>query len=83
MTKAGGNLDKLKVAIDTKQALEAAVEKYRELHIQRIPNDRLRQDDDDSDDDSDFEEVVEKEGYEPDVPDDMRLFIIRHEIIIK
>lgn len=54
---------------DLKKKLEEALKKCVELEILANPDKQ----NDDSDSDEDFEEVVEKEGYEEDVPEHLRL----------
>ncbi|XP_063780964.1 UV-stimulated scaffold protein A [Pseudophryne corroboree] len=74
-TKAGTSDDGLKRAIDLKKKLEAAMKKHKEMNIDCQPADRRvmkASDEDDDDDEDDFEEVPEKEGYEPRIPDHLR-----------
>ncbi|KAM4052082.1 UV-stimulated scaffold protein A [Anomaloglossus baeobatrachus] len=70
-TKAGINDDSLKCAIDVKKKLEAAMKKLKEMNIEcKTRNTREVVNSDDEDDD--FEEVPEKEGYEPRIPEHLR-----------
>ncbi|KAM3940755.1 UV-stimulated scaffold protein A isoform 1-T2 [Leptodactylus fuscus] len=70
-TKAGVSDDSLRCAIDVKKKLEVALKKQKEMNIEcKIPNKRVVSDSDEEDDD--FEEVPEKEGYEPRIPDHLR-----------
>ncbi|XP_026186653.1 UV-stimulated scaffold protein A isoform X2 [Mastacembelus armatus] len=78
-TKAGAEQQLLRRALDLKRSLEAALQKHKELHI--AYKTRVRrvmkassnsEDDDDNDEDDDFEEVPEKEGYEPHIPEHLR-----------
>ncbi len=71
--------DKLKRCIDIKLALKSAIEKYKELLVNRDPSSKLPSlEEDESSSDSDeeeFEEVPEfseKEGYEPHIPEHLR-----------
>ncbi|KFM71985.1 hypothetical protein X975_19506, partial [Stegodyphus mimosarum] len=59
LTKGSNCTDALKQAIDLKQLLESALEKYRELQLKPSTSNLG-----DDEDDDDFEEVEEKEGYE-------------------
>ncbi|CAH2299584.1 UV-stimulated scaffold A [Pelobates cultripes] len=68
-TKAGINDDRLKCAIDLKMKLENAMKKQKEMKLEF--NDRIEEVNA-SDDDDEFEEVPEKEGYEPHIPDHLR-----------
>ncbi|XP_076364558.1 LOW QUALITY PROTEIN: UV-stimulated scaffold protein A-like [Tachypleus tridentatus] len=68
-TKGSNCTDSLKKAIDLKLLLQASIEKYDELKIEKEPEKESK---DDSDEDEDFEEVEEKEGYEPVIPPHMR-----------
>ncbi|XP_055368557.1 UV-stimulated scaffold protein A isoform X2 [Betta splendens] len=84
--KAGAEQQLLRRALDLKKSLEAALQKHRELHIdyktrvRKVMKASLQKredyddedDDDDDEDDSDFDEVPEKEGYEPHVPEHLR-----------
>ncbi|RXM34336.1 UV-stimulated scaffold protein A [Acipenser ruthenus] len=73
-TKAGVNDERLKRAIDFKSALEAVVKKHEDMHINYKRRDRkvMKAAADDDEEDDDFEEVPEKEGYEPHIPDHLR-----------
>ncbi|XP_028657426.2 UV-stimulated scaffold protein A isoform X2 [Erpetoichthys calabaricus] len=79
-TKAGINDDRMKRAIDFKKALEIAIKKHEDLHINYKWRERKvlkashddDDEEDDDDDDDDFEEVPEKEGFEPTIPDHLR-----------
>lgn len=75
-TKSGAEQSLLRRALDLKKSLEAALQKHDELHIDYKA--RVRQvmkasaDGDDDEDDDDFDEVPEKEGYEPHIPEHLR-----------
>uniref|UniRef100_A0A3Q3GF57 UV-stimulated scaffold protein A n=1 Tax=Labrus bergylta TaxID=56723 RepID=A0A3Q3GF57_9LABR len=70
-TKAGAEQQMLRRALDLKSSLEASLQKHKELHIDYKT--RVRKvDEDDDDDDDDFDEVPEKEGYEPHIPEHLR-----------
>uniref|UniRef100_F7AEY9 UV-stimulated scaffold protein A n=1 Tax=Xenopus tropicalis TaxID=8364 RepID=F7AEY9_XENTR len=72
-TKAGTNSESLKCAIDVKKEIEAALKKYKEMNIDCHTKERkVMTASDDDDDDDEFEEVPEKEGYEPHIPDHLR-----------
>ncbi|NP_001107306.1 UV-stimulated scaffold protein A [Xenopus tropicalis] len=72
-TKAGTNSESLKCAIDVKKEIEAALKKYKEMNIDCHTRERkVMTASDDDDDDDEFEEVPEKEGYEPHIPDHLR-----------
>ncbi|XP_072051903.1 UV-stimulated scaffold protein A-like [Amphiura filiformis] len=69
--------DKLKRCIDIKLALKSAIEKYKELQVNRDPSTRLlstgeEDEEESSDSDEEFEDVPEKEGYEPHIPEHLR-----------
>ncbi|CAC5393518.1 UVSSA [Mytilus coruscus] len=64
LTKYGDKEDLTKSVIDVKTDLDSLLSKYNEMNI--IPDDKPVEMGDDSDDD--FEEVPEKEGYEPIIP---------------
>uniref|UniRef100_A0A672ZRG5 UV-stimulated scaffold protein A n=1 Tax=Sphaeramia orbicularis TaxID=375764 RepID=A0A672ZRG5_9TELE len=68
-TKSGAEEQLLRRALHLKGSLEAAVQKHKELHIDYKT--RVRGEDDEDDDD-DFDEVPEKEGYEPHIPEHLR-----------
>ncbi|XP_059201486.1 UV-stimulated scaffold protein A [Centropristis striata] len=79
-TKSGANEQLLRRAMDLKNSLEAALQKHKELHIDYKTR-RVRrvmkassdgEEDDDDEDDDDFDEVPEKEGYEPHIPEHLR-----------
>ncbi|XP_072262684.1 UV-stimulated scaffold protein A [Pyxicephalus adspersus] len=71
-TKAGITDESLRCAIDLKNKLEAAMKKHKEMNIECTTRERkvVRVSDDEEEDD--FEEVPEKEGYEPHIPDHLR-----------
>ncbi|CAK6977859.1 UV-stimulated scaffold protein A isoform X2 [Scomber scombrus] len=76
-TKAGAEEQLLRRALDLKKSLEAALQKHKELHIDyktRIRKSLKASSDaeDSDDDDGDFDEVPEKEGYEPHIPEHLR-----------
>ncbi|XP_049898935.1 UV-stimulated scaffold protein A isoform X4 [Epinephelus moara] len=76
-TKSGAEQQLLRRALDLKSSLEAALQKHKELHIDYKTRHRkvMRASDegeDDDDDDDDFDEVPEKEGYEPHIPEHLR-----------
>ncbi|VDI56906.1 Hypothetical predicted protein [Mytilus galloprovincialis] len=65
LTKYGDKEDLTKSVIDVKTDLDSLLSKYNEMNI--IPDDKPDAEmEDDSDDD--FEDVPEKEGYEPTIP---------------
>ncbi|XP_033122407.1 UV-stimulated scaffold protein A-like [Anneissia japonica] len=72
LSKSGKEEDKIKKCIDMKQKIQASLDKVQKLNVKR----RLRKVpspvDDDEDDDDEFEDVPEKEGYEPHIPDHLR-----------
>lgn len=69
-TKAGISDDSLRCAIDLKKKLEAVMKKHKEMNIDcKMQNKGAPAD---SDEEDDFEEVPEKEGYEPRIPDHLR-----------
>ncbi|XP_068131799.1 LOW QUALITY PROTEIN: UV-stimulated scaffold protein A [Hyperolius riggenbachi] len=70
-TKAGVTDESLRFAIDLKKNLEAAMKKSKEMNIEVQPRDG-RTAEANEDEDDDFEEVPEKEGYEPHIPDHLR-----------
>lgn len=71
-TRAGGQEPLLRRALDLKQGLETALRRHRDLHIDyRARQRRVMRASDDEDDD-DFEEVPEKEGFEPHIPEHLR-----------
>lgn len=75
-TKSGAEQSLLRKALDLKKSLEAALHKHEELHIDYKT--RVRKvmkasaDGEDDDNDDDFDEVPEKEGYEPHIPEHLR-----------
>nr|XP_015200496.1 PREDICTED: UV-stimulated scaffold protein A isoform X2 [Lepisosteus oculatus] len=72
-TKAGVNDDRLKQAIDWKKALEVTLKKHQDMHIDYKRRDRkVPKAAADSEEEDDFEDVPEKEGYEPHIPDHLR-----------
>ncbi|XP_063045623.1 UV-stimulated scaffold protein A [Engraulis encrasicolus] len=70
-TKVGGEEQHLRRAMDLKQSLEAALQKYSTLHISHDTRQRRVMRADESDDD--FEEVPEREDFEPRILDDLRV----------
>ncbi|OCT99233.1 UV-stimulated scaffold protein A [Xenopus laevis] len=73
LTKAGANGDSLKCAIDLKKEIESAMKKYKEMNVECNSRERkVMTASDDDDDEDEFEEVPEKEGYEPHIPDHLR-----------
>uniref|UniRef100_A0A8C5GPF7 UV-stimulated scaffold protein A n=1 Tax=Gouania willdenowi TaxID=441366 RepID=A0A8C5GPF7_GOUWI len=67
-TRSGAEQPLLRRALDLKQSLESTLQKHKELHIDykgRAPPEE--------EDDEDFEEVPEKEGYEPCIPEHLRM----------
>ncbi|KAK2849566.1 hypothetical protein Q5P01_009400 [Channa striata] len=77
-TKAGAEQQLLRRALNLKRSLEASLQKHKELHIdyktrvRKVMKASLDGDEDDDDDDDDFDEVPEKEGYEPHIPEHLR-----------
>uniref|UniRef100_A0A3Q1GW35 UV-stimulated scaffold protein A n=1 Tax=Acanthochromis polyacanthus TaxID=80966 RepID=A0A3Q1GW35_9TELE len=73
-TKSGAEEQLLRRALDLKRSLEAALQKQEELHIDYKTRVRkvLKASSDGDDDDDDFDEVPEKEGYEPHIPEHLR-----------
>uniref|UniRef100_A0A3P8RYF7 UV-stimulated scaffold protein A n=1 Tax=Amphiprion percula TaxID=161767 RepID=A0A3P8RYF7_AMPPE len=74
-TKSGAEQQLLRRALDLKKSLEAALQKQEELHIDYKTRTRKvlkASSDGDDDDDDDFDEVPEKEGYEPHIPEHLR-----------
>uniref|UniRef100_A0A8C4DMB8 UV-stimulated scaffold protein A n=1 Tax=Dicentrarchus labrax TaxID=13489 RepID=A0A8C4DMB8_DICLA len=77
-TKSGAEEQLLRRALDLKKSLEAALEKHKELHIdyktriRRVMKASSDGDEEDDDDEDDFDEVPEKEGYEPHIPEHLR-----------
>ncbi|CAH1792451.1 unnamed protein product [Owenia fusiformis] len=73
LTKGGKYETQIKRAIDIKQALLSATNKYEKLDIRFMPQVKVQTDSNrDSDSDSDFEDVAEKEGFEADIPEHLR-----------
>ncbi|XP_044220329.1 UV-stimulated scaffold protein A isoform X2 [Thunnus albacares] len=75
-TKSGAEQQLLRRALDLKKSLEAALQKHKELHIDYKSRFRkvvkASSDGEGSDDEDDFDEVPEKEGYEPHIPEHLR-----------
>ncbi|XP_067374890.1 UV-stimulated scaffold protein A isoform X2 [Channa argus] len=79
-TKAGAEQQLLRRALNLKMSLEAALQKHNELHIDYKTRVRKvlkassdgEEEEDEDDDDDDFDEVPEKEGYEPHIPEHLR-----------
>ncbi|XP_030252975.1 UV-stimulated scaffold protein A [Sparus aurata] len=77
-TKSGAEEQLLRRALDLKQSLEAALQKHKELHIdyrtriRKVMKASSGGEEDSSDDSDDFDEVPEKEGYEPHIPEHLR-----------
>ncbi|XP_070819383.1 UV-stimulated scaffold protein A [Chaetodon trifascialis] len=81
-TKSGAEQQLLRRALDLKRSLEAALQKHKELHIdyktrvrkvmKASSNGEEEEEQEDDDDDDDFDEVPEKEGYEPHIPEHLR-----------
>ncbi|KAM6999958.1 UV-stimulated scaffold protein A [Tautogolabrus adspersus] len=77
-TKAGAEQQMLRRALDLKSSLEAALQKHKELHIdyktrvRKVIKASADGEEDDDDDDDEFDEVPEKEGYEPHIPEYLR-----------
>ncbi|XP_036069882.1 UV-stimulated scaffold protein A isoform X2 [Oryzias melastigma] len=69
-TKSRADEQLLRRALDLKRSLEGALQKHKELHIDYKT--RTCRATDTSDDDDDFDEVPEKEGYEPHIPEHLR-----------
>ncbi|CAM9370895.1 unnamed protein product [Lampetra fluviatilis] len=69
-TRAGMNDASLKRAIDIKMALEATVKKHEEMNIHYRASRAQHSPIEESD--SEFEEVPEKDGYEPHIPEHRR-----------
>ncbi|XP_069833375.1 UV-stimulated scaffold protein A isoform X2 [Dendropsophus ebraccatus] len=70
-TKAGISDDSLRCAIDLKKKIEAVMKKHKEMNIECKTRKMGAVAESDEEDD-DFEEVPEKEGYEPRIPDHLR-----------
>lgn len=73
-TKVGVEEQLMRRATDLKKSLEMVLRKHDELHIDYKARQRrvLKAGEEDDDDDDDFEEVPEKEGYEPHIPEHLR-----------
>lgn len=74
-TKSHAEPQLLRRALSLKKSLEAALQKHKELHIDcktRVRKVMKATSDGEDDDDDDFEEVPEKEGYEPHIPEHLR-----------
>ncbi|XP_078809881.1 UV-stimulated scaffold protein A isoform X2 [Oryzias latipes] len=71
-TKSRADEQLLRRALDLKRSLEGAVQKHKELHIDYQTRSCREKTDTSDDDDDDFDEVPEKEGYEPHIPEHMR-----------
>ncbi|XP_068182055.1 UV-stimulated scaffold protein A isoform X2 [Antennarius striatus] len=75
-TKSGADQQLLRRALDLKRDLEAALQKHQDLHIDYKT--RVRRvmkasaDGEEDEDEDDFDEVPEKEGYEPHIPEHLR-----------
>ncbi|CAN9514551.1 unnamed protein product [Ophioblennius macclurei] len=73
-TRSGADEQLLMRALDLKMFLEAALQKHQELHIDYKTRVRrvVKAGDDDDDEENDFDEVPEKDGYEPHIPEHLR-----------
>ncbi|XP_049340177.1 UV-stimulated scaffold protein A [Astyanax mexicanus] len=74
-TKVGVEEQLIRRATEIKKSLDKVLRKHDELHIDYKTRQRrvLKAGEEDEDDeDDDFEEVPEKEGYEPHIPDHLR-----------
>uniref|UniRef100_A0A1A8PCT3 UV-stimulated scaffold protein A n=1 Tax=Nothobranchius rachovii TaxID=451742 RepID=A0A1A8PCT3_9TELE len=74
-TKSHAEPQLLRRALDLKKSVEAAVNKHKELNIDhksRVRKVMTAPLDDDDEEEDDFEEVPEKEGYEPHIPEHLR-----------
>ncbi|KAM5192310.1 UV-stimulated scaffold protein A [Mantella aurantiaca] len=72
-TKAGITDENLRSAIDLKSKLETAMKKHKEMNIENTAREgKAVGASDDEEEEDDFEEVPEKEGYEPHIPDHLR-----------
>ncbi|XP_054879274.1 UV-stimulated scaffold protein A isoform X2 [Poeciliopsis prolifica] len=75
-TKSHAEPQLLRRALSLRKFLEATLEKHRELHIdcktrvRRVM--KATSDGEEDDDEDEFEEVPEKEGYEPHIPEHLR-----------
>nr|XP_020466934.1 UV-stimulated scaffold protein A [Monopterus albus] len=80
-TRAGAEQQLLRRALDLKRSLEAVLRKHTELHIDyktrarkvmKASSNREEEEEEEEENDDDFEEVPEKEGYEPHIPEHLR-----------
>ncbi|XP_065105289.2 UV-stimulated scaffold protein A [Paramisgurnus dabryanus] len=73
-TKVGVEEVLMRRATELKKSLENVLSKHDHLHIDYKNRERrvMRAPEEGEDDDDDFEEVPEKEGYEPHIPDHLR-----------
>ncbi|KAL0973954.1 hypothetical protein UPYG_G00213380 [Umbra pygmaea] len=71
-TKAGVPDPLLRQAIDLKNCLDRALQKHKDLHIEYKARQRRVMKAPESSDEDDFEEVPEKEGFEPHIPGHLR-----------
>ncbi|XP_041653616.1 UV-stimulated scaffold protein A [Cheilinus undulatus] len=77
-TKAGAEQQLLRRALDLKNSLEVVLQKHNELQIdyktrnRKVMRASADGEEEDDDDDDDFDEVPEKEGYEPHIPEHLR-----------
>ncbi|XP_047209035.1 UV-stimulated scaffold protein A isoform X2 [Girardinichthys multiradiatus] len=76
-TKSHAEPQLLRRALSLKKSLEAALHKHEELHIDcktrvRKVMKATSDGEEEEDDDDEFEEVPEKEGYEPHIPEHLR-----------
>ncbi|KAM4586058.1 UV-stimulated scaffold protein A isoform 2-T3 [Fundulus diaphanus] len=75
-TKSHAEPQLLRRALSLRRSLEAALQKHQELHIDCKTRVRkvmkASSDGEEEDDDDEFEEVPEKEGYEPHIPEHLR-----------
>ncbi|XP_016519913.1 UV-stimulated scaffold protein A isoform X4 [Poecilia formosa] len=75
-TKSHAEPQLLRRALSLRKSLEAVLQKHRELHIdcktrvRRVM--KATSDGEEDDDEDEFEEVPEKEGYEPHIPEHLR-----------
>ncbi|KAM9795391.1 UV-stimulated scaffold protein A [Neosynchiropus ocellatus] len=70
--KSGAEQQLLRRALDLKASIEAALQKHKELHIDYKTRIRRVITASSDDEDDEFDEVPEKEGYEPHIPDHLR-----------
>ncbi|XP_071947657.1 UV-stimulated scaffold protein A-like [Antedon mediterranea] len=71
LTKSGTEQDKVKKCIDIKQKIQDALNQLNKLNVKRRPR-KVPSPMDDEDEDDEFEDVPEKEGYEPHIPEHLR-----------